>query len=106
MGFWGNKRWSIDAAASLWFHFLTAVDSKANFDARYKGGMGRQMKQTWCVICDCIFSMVAAFRKEQKSIGNAGPNSNEHVNILPSAAYDASFSLQDIQERRACGCRG
>jgi hypothetical protein len=53
--------------------------------------MGRQMKQTWCVICDYTFSMVAAFRKEQKRIENAGPDFNERVNILASAAYDSHF---------------
>jgi hypothetical protein len=97
MDFWGNERWSIDAAASLWFHFLTAVDIKANFDARYKGGMGRQMKQTWCVICDCTFSTVIAFRKEQKRIENAGPSFKERVNILTSAAYDSHFPYKTFR---------
>jgi len=41
--------------------------------------------------------MVAAFRKEQKSIENAGPNSNERVNILTSAAYDSYFPYRTFR---------
>jgi hypothetical protein len=56
----------------LWFHFLTAVDITANFDAQSKDGIGRQMRQTWCVTCDYTFSTVDALRKEQKRTENAG----------------------------------
>ena len=41
--------------------------------------------------------MVAAFRKEKKSIENAGPNSNERVNILTSAAYDSYFPYRTFR---------
>jgi hypothetical protein len=41
-------------AAYFCFHFLAAVDIKVNFDAQYKGGMERQMKQTWRVTCDFV----------------------------------------------------
>jgi hypothetical protein len=40
---------------------------------------------------------VAALRKKQKRIGNAGPNFNEPINILTSAAYDSHFPYKTFR---------